>query len=137
MFGQADAVDEVPKLVSGMVLGPLDKLCPSCKRVRARGQFRRDVKGKDGRHWCCREGEKPGRAAIAARRRAAPGGGYTRGDVMRLWVRQGGVCACGCGALLAHGYHVDHVVALARGGLNEAGNLQLLSPACNLRKGAK
>jgi 5-methylcytosine-specific restriction endonuclease McrA len=50
---------------------------------------------------------------------------------------QGGRCACGCGASIEVDYHIDHRVALARGGRHEAGNLQLLRPACNLSKGAR
>jgi 5-methylcytosine-specific restriction endonuclease McrA len=33
--------------------------------------------------------------------------------------------------------HVDHVVPIARGGLNEVGNLQWLCAPCNLSKGAR
>jgi 5-methylcytosine-specific restriction endonuclease McrA len=46
-------------------------------------------------------------------------------------------CACGCGRSLWAGFHVDHIVPLARGGTNGPENLQLLAPVCNLRKGAK
>jgi 5-methylcytosine-specific restriction endonuclease McrA len=98
------------------------------------GQFRK-VKGRE-RSWC-RECEKPGKAARAARRRARTRGTYTAADVRALWVRQGGVCVV-CGrSLQVTGYHVDHVVSLKRGGSNTVGNLQLLCPRDNLRKGAK
>ena len=39
--------------------------------------------------------------------------------------------------LLKAGTHLDHVVPLARGGLHEDANLQLLCPPCNLNKHAK
>lgn len=80
---------------------------------------------------------KPLKAAAAARRRARVRGRYTGKDVKGLYVAQGGLCKR-CGRHLAiYGYHVDHVVPIARGGLNVVGNLQLLCPACNLRKGKR
>lgn len=51
--------------------------------------------------------------------------------------RQRWLCACGCGRSLYLGYHIDHVVPIARGGAHELANLQLLAPICNLRKGAR
>jgi 5-methylcytosine-specific restriction endonuclease McrA len=47
------------------------------------------------------------------------------------------MCACGCGRSILSGYHIDHVIPVSRGGLHEIGNLQLLTPRCNLRKGAR
>ena len=38
-----------------------------------------------------------------------------------------------CGA--AENLHIDHVIALSRGGSNEMDNLQVLCKDCNLRKG--
>jgi len=80
---------------------------------------------------------KPHRAAVASRRRHRVRGSYTAEDVRRLLVLQGGLCrACGV-SLTVVGYHVDHVVPIAKGGLNVAGNLQVLCPRCNLSKGAR
>lgn len=45
-------------------------------------------------------------------------------------------CAA-CGADLRKGKHLDHVVPIAAGGKNEAGNLQWLCPPCNVSKGAR
>lgn len=42
-----------------------------------------------------------------------------------------------CGADLNAGYHLDHRMPLRLGGTNEASNLQLLCPTCNMRKHAK
>lgn len=73
-----------------------------------------------------------------ARRRARKrnsGGEYTMSDVNSLLKLQRGKCAC-CKSPLKK-YHVDHVVALARGGSNDKINIQLLCPRCNVRKSAK
>jgi HNH endonuclease len=35
------------------------------------------------------------------------------------------------------GYHIDHIVPLARGGAHNPENIQLLCPTCNVRKSAK
>jgi 5-methylcytosine-specific restriction endonuclease McrA len=52
--------------------------------------------------------------------------------------QQDGRCANReCAADLSLGYHIDHVTPLSRGGSNDLGNLQLLCPSCNLRKGSK
>ena len=51
---------------------------------------------------------------------------------------QGGKCAhLWCRKNLKDGYHVDHRIALARGGSNDKKNLQLLCPPCNIKKHAK
>lgn len=53
-------------------------------------------------------------------------------------MRQECKCAvCGCWIGPPCAYHIDHIVALARGGANEVANLQLLCPRCNLKKGAR
>jgi 5-methylcytosine-specific restriction endonuclease McrA len=64
------------------------------------------------------------------------GGTLSKDIVERLMIAQGGKCAC-CGADLKQtGYHLDHIMPIALGGLNDDSNVQLLTPKCNLRKGA-
>lgn len=78
--------------------------------------------------------------AINARRRArkmAAPGSYAPADIDAQFKLQAGYCF-GCFAdLTVVGYHVDHIVPLAKGGTNWPGNLQLLCPTCNCSKGAK
>jgi len=51
-----------------------------------------------------------------------------------IWARDGGACvACGGRQQL----HIDHIVPVAKGGVTDASNLQLLCAVCNLRKGAR
>lgn len=70
-----------------------------------------------------------------ARKRAAPGS-HTVADVNRLFVLQRGKCGV-CRQPLPKPFHVDHIQALARGGSNDAVNLQLLCGPCNTSKHAK
>ena len=69
------------------------------------------------------------------KRRAAVGAFAAR-DIARLLDRQRCACAI-CEASLRDGYHVDHVIALTRGGTNWCGNLQLLCGPCNRHKSNK
>lgn len=73
-----------------------------------------------------------------SRLRAADGS-HTADDVQRIGDAQRWRCA-NCTTALKRGgrkvYHVDHIVALARGGRNDKSNLQLLCPPCNHRKNA-
>lgn len=61
------------------------------------------------------------------------GNHHTALNIRRLLVDQHGLCAY-CGQPMAF-YHVDHVVPLAKGGGNDAANLALACPACNMAKG--
>lgn len=72
----------------------------------------------------------------SARRRSADGK-FTAKDVANLFTLQRGKCAECNKSLKMTGYHVDHVVPIARGGTNWPDNLQLLCPPCNQSKHAK
>jgi hypothetical protein len=64
------------------------------------------------------------------------GGKLSKGIIDGLLALQKGKCAC-CGASLKNGYHLDHIMPLALGGQNSDNNVQLLTPICNWKKGAK
>lgn len=76
--------------------------------------------------------------AKAARRRSwklRAGGTYTQADVLEILKMQRGRCAY-CRKKVGDDFHVDHIVALAKGGSNGRSNLQITCPPCNLTKSA-
>lgn len=112
--------------------------CRTCQKMRPRGWFRwRDMRGKRVLRSQCRDCEKPARAAAAHKRRGRMVGSFTKDDVRSLLVGQSFRCNHCRGDLRVVGYHVDHVLPVSKGGTNDANNLQLLCPKCNLRKGAR
>ena len=75
----------------------------------------------------------------AATRRArvrGTGGRLPNGTVKRLLSSQKMKCAI-CRTNIKDGYHVDHIIPLARGGEHKPENVQLLCKACNLSKHAR
>lgn len=62
-------------------------------------------------------------------------GSHTGGDIKALYEKQGGHCVY-CNVELGSSYHVDHIVALSKGGSNWPSNLQLTCSDCNNRKRA-
>jgi 5-methylcytosine-specific restriction endonuclease McrA len=65
-------------------------------------------------------------------------GTHTWADIEAMRVKQNGLCAApGCTWRLEDGFHVDHVIPIARGGSNWPDNLQLLCPPHNQSKGAR
>lgn len=110
--------------------------CSCCERSRPRGWFARSGAGR--RDSWCRECRADGQAEKAARRRGAGVRAIPRGLRQRLFDRQGGICPlCGGYLLTIVGTHVDHRVAVCRGGEHAESNLQLTHKLCNLRKGGR
>lgn len=59
----------------------------------------------------------------------------TAEDVHRILARLNGACTY-CRAPLSDGFHLDHVMPIARGGSHSIGNLTAACSRCNLSKGA-
>jgi 5-methylcytosine-specific restriction endonuclease McrA len=70
-------------------------------------------------------------------RRAACEGKLSSGIAERLLAFQKNRCAVCRASLKRAGYHLDHVIPLARGGKNVDRNIQLTCPKCNQKKHAK
>jgi 5-methylcytosine-specific restriction endonuclease McrA len=121
------------------VVESLLRRCSKCKRTKPRGNFYRywsTEKGRFRRRSWCLECEKGPKAARMARRKFLERGWYTGEDVQRKISEQRGMCGI-CFKPLLPDFHVDHIVPIARGGSNTAGNIQVVHAKCNLRKGAK
>lgn len=58
------------------------------------------------------------------------------GTIPRLGTAQRWKCAI-CRVGIKGGYHIDHIMPIAKGGKHEPRNLQLLCQSCNVRKAAK
>lgn len=70
-----------------------------------------------------------------ARMRNAPGK-HTAADIRAQYEIQNGLCHW-CGKAVGDKFHVDHVIAISRGGANSPDNLVISCSTCNLSKGAK
>jgi hypothetical protein len=105
---------------------------------RAAAKTRRWQAKNPGSTQRWRETNPEANTAIKHRRRArerSAEGSYAAIEIKALFQRQGGKCVH-CTKSLRNGYHVDHIVPLARGGANWITNIQLLCGPCNVRKGA-
>lgn len=69
------------------------------------------------------------------RKRGAPGS-HTGEDVIAILKAQRGKCAY-CRIVLKSKYHVDHILALSKGGSNDRSNIQILCQPCNQSKSSK
>lgn len=58
-------------------------------------------------------------------------------DPTVVWDRDAGICHICKEAADMDDWHLEHVVALARGGEHSYANTAVSHPSCNLRKGAK
>lgn len=71
-----------------------------------------------------------------ARKRNAPGKGWTAADVAAQYKAQRGKCFY-CSKPLGKQYHRDHITPLAKGGAHCRSNLALACPGCNFSKQAR
>lgn len=81
------------------------------------------------------EAERARKLKLRARRQNVEGE-HTAQDIRDIFKSQRGKCAY-CRVKLGTAYHVDHIVAISKGGTNFRSNLQLLCRPCNMKKHAK
>lgn len=67
----------------------------------------------------------------------AKGERLSNGRIKHMLIEQSWKCNACKADMKTAGYHLDHIVALTRGGEHRDENVQLLCPTCNLRKGKK
>jgi len=80
--------------------------------------------------------DNPESVKMSTSRRRAVIGNHSRADISEILGWQRNKCAY-CRVSLRKGFHLDHILPIAKGGSNFRANLQALCPDCNLRKNAK
>jgi len=109
-------------------------------KIRNRSKLRYDNnKEKLGKERRLAYAKNPERFNVHARNRKSrvrhSGGVHTEIDIAEILKAQNGRCAY-CRKKVNRSYHVDHIVALSRGGTNARANLQITCPSCNRHKHA-
>lgn len=94
------------------------------------------------REWSAKNKDKvAANAKIQQARRRAATGKFSKQDVASIMAAQRNKCAyfkvCGIGFRSKDQYHIDHILAVSKGGTSDPSNIQILCPDCNRRKGAK
>lgn len=103
------------------------------ERARTYYQANRQARREAGRAWKQANPEKIRQYNHARRAASAQvGGSFDAEDIARQLESQNGKCYwCGC---KLDTYHVDHIIALSKGGSNGPENLCCACPDCNLSK---
>lgn len=101
---------------------------------RRRHAERRDELNAQARAYYA---QNKGKALMRWRKRRAQkinaGGSHTQADIELQFKSQKGLCWW-CGEPIEEKYHVDHRVPLDKGGSNDARNIVIAHPKCNLEK---
>jgi 5-methylcytosine-specific restriction endonuclease McrA len=106
------------------------------KKYHATEHGKETHRAKMRRYYASEYGQKMRRIRDAQRkaRKKNAEGRYTTQDVAYLYELQEARCAYCDVSLEDTGYHVDHVIPLAKGGTNYPSNLALACPRCNMEK---
>jgi len=109
---------------------------PERERESRRQSYLRNIEKRKAAaaEWRKKNPETVREFQINRRGRKLQGGKLSKGIIKKLFASQAGLCRACEADLEKSGYHLDHVVALAKGGIHEDGNVQLLCPTCNRRK---
>lgn len=83
--------------------------------------------------WKTKDPEGVRARTIRRRSVEKTGNGITGGDIKRQYKSQKGCCYW-CGVSVKHGYEIDHVIPLSRGGINSRENIVLACTPCNRSK---
>lgn len=106
------------------------------ERTRNRTPSRRIYRNVYMIDWRKRPGNDLYSRVMCARRRARVAQSqdhHTKKDIEKQLMSQKNMCWW-CGCRLTDDYHIDHRIALSKGGSNSANNICISCPVCNLRK---
>lgn len=113
------------------------------RRAESRRKWAADPENKKARAitiaaWR-KENPDKSNAIVRNRRARAKGasGTHTAADLAEIFALQGGRCAYCRADLKKVKKHVDHIIALSKGGTNDRSNLQWTCVPCNVRKNAR
>jgi len=106
--------------------------------ARLREENREQINAKTAARARIRYRRDPKKACLKiklrnGRKRATQAEPITPKHIIDLFKKQRGSCAI-CKTKLKAGYHIDHIMPLAKGGAHVLQNLQLTCPFCNLQK---
>lgn len=128
------------------------KKCGTCKKYKFLEEFNKNSYSADGRQWNCRDCDRAHQRRRYrekpewfyerdARRRAVEADAFhddhTMAELSESWNERDFYGCYWCGADLADGFHIDHVIPISKGGDHTVHNLVPACPECNLSKGAK
>jgi 5-methylcytosine-specific restriction endonuclease McrA len=115
---------------------------PELARGRRWKAANKELRRKEKQEWRAANPERE-RASLAKRRalRHNASGSYSAADV-RLQIKsqtnkRGQLICWWCSKPIEDKYHIDHRIALDRGGSNDARNICITHVSCNTSKGAK
>ena len=110
------------------------------KRLAKNKEWRKKNKSGQQEYRSLYRQKKPELLAALSRnykaRKRNASGTHNGNDIKKLLIAQRHLCVY-CKKKVMVDYHVDHVVALSKGGSNSVENLQILCPTCNIKKGNK
>lgn len=98
------------------------------EKKRKRREYNKKYRAE---HPGCRRVEKKNRKL-----KVRTSGRLSAGIVKMLLEKQKGKCVV-CKVSIKDGFHIDHIIPIAKGGMNVDRNVQLLCPPCNLAKSDK
>lgn len=110
-----------------------EMILAKAKEYRLKNAKRRNEQAKEWRknnQATCRSHEATRRA------REKSGNGYTQKQIDAMLLEQDYKCVY-CEKDISVSRHIDHIMPLALGGLNDISNIQILCPKCNLSKHRK
>jgi hypothetical protein len=144
-------------LESGRTKSSWEKAAATNRKLREDGKFKilkgaENPKWKGGKEESLKRRLSSGAAAkttkkyrkenphkvkeFTLRRKSKKIGRLPNGTIKKIGDSQKWLCVV-CRVNIKIKYHMDHINPLARGGLHEPSNIQLLCPSCNVRKSAK